>query len=806
MMKGRMTLLDAGFFGVRAIDNTQIMTPRKYQCAGCSSKMNMYTTRLFFYVVTPDVTPETLELHLWPLDKVPITYMDQPIPPAMGMPAYHLCGPITVSNFEQQPLPSYMSFSDYTGACVNSYVERFKLSQAMHSFRKLIPHHSREGKENAFKFQYEDKVATMNRLRIPFLLDPNRKPTDNNEGSFSYYKEMHEFPRRATVLWRGETPKASILVQPLSKMDETTNKGAGIVLLTQLIMFGILKPMSHDGTQGDPKHLELEEGWEKRTMMFVGDGLTMARIKSFDELLNTSTMNYTMKHEKARILRKALSRVVVITGDLHGCFHCLMPVYSLFYGALIQPIQAVLKWKRIQGSDITKCYQQANGLASMISDAVERHIVVHCFAELDQSQEFSRGLRECNRDSKKVALYLATCYVNWVESKRSTTTDEVFRMVLNFVTMMTKFKHMVLAVRSGDSIMIENMYIEMLPVFEVAMKKNYVEISCSMIETLYSSIDPIDLQRVRLNRTFPLYTGRNKRDDLMAHKAIDDHVEGQQPGYSNLGTNPENREAFCEASIHVTLYKKASQFANIHYYRNETETRRRNQLDNEVTRNKDGSVPPARTAEHHAISEFLQIVKFTTEIPGRKYSRKDVWDALSKTTVKIKERNEKESRSFMMKEGDFDVDGFAEAMYDNVSLEEGDSQGDKDVELPDAFYGNASNNNESGEQGEQMSSRNVADRGEVEIATGRRTKIKIRRAAVNELVFKDIIAEGRRKLEKKNLDVVRYRRFEREKRKRKLDDEVYDEISAFSEGGNESIEDEIELRKLKRMRYDTSSN
>ena len=212
----------------------------------------------------------------------------------------------------------------------------------------------------------------------------------------------------------------------------------------------------------------------------------------------------------------------------------------------------------------------------------------------------------------------------------------------------------------------------------------------------------------------------------MAHKAIDDHVEGQQPGYSNLGTNPENREAFCEASINVTLYKKASQFANIHYYRNETKTRRRNQLDNEVTRNKDGSMPPASTAEHHAISEFLKIVKFTTEIPGQKYSRKDVWDGLSKTTVKIKTQNEKESRTFMMKEGDFDVDGFAEAMYDNVSPvgnAEGDREGDKDVELPEAFYGNASNDNESDKQEEQnnstTSSQNVADRGEVEIATGR---------------------------------------------------------------------------------------
>ena len=30
MMKGRRTLLDAGCFGVCAIDNTQIMIPRKY--------------------------------------------------------------------------------------------------------------------------------------------------------------------------------------------------------------------------------------------------------------------------------------------------------------------------------------------------------------------------------------------------------------------------------------------------------------------------------------------------------------------------------------------------------------------------------------------------------------------------------------------------------------------------------------------------------------------------------------------------------------------------------------------------------
>ena len=69
--------------------------------------------------------------------------------------------------------------------------------------------------------------------------------------------------------------------------------------------------------------------------------------------------------------------------------------------------------------------------------------------------------------------------------------------------------------------------------------------------------------------------------------------------------------------------------------------------------------------------------------------------------------------------------------------------------------------NESDEPVEERNTslQNVVDRGEVETATGR----KICRVAVNELSFKDIIAEGCIRLEKKNLHGVRYRSFEREK-------------------------------------------
>ena len=101
-------------------------------------------------------------------------------------------------------------------------------------------------------------------------------------------------------------------------------------------------------------------------------------------------------------------------------------------------------------------------------------------------------------------------------------------------------------------------------------------------------------------------------------------------------------------------------------------------------------------------------------------------------------------------------------------------------------------------------SENVADKGEVEISTGGQcTTIKIWRAAVNnELAcFKDVVAEGLRKLDKKNLHVVRFCSFLRENRKRKLDDDVYNEVTKYSNGSDECMEDEIDLAKLKRMRF-----
>ena len=72
------------------------------------------------------------------------------------------------------------------------------------------------------------------------------------------------------------------------------------------------------------------------------------------------------------MIKEALDQVNNVTSDLYGVlFHFILAGYSLFYPSLIQPVQHLLGWKRIYGSYVNNCYQQAAGLTTMIDDESE---------------------------------------------------------------------------------------------------------------------------------------------------------------------------------------------------------------------------------------------------------------------------------------------------------------------------------------------------------------------------------------------------------------------------------------------------
>ena len=101
--------------------------------------------------------------------------------------------------------------------------------------------------------------------------------------------------------------------------------------------------------------------------MGPGYGLSQIRVKQFTDILSNQTYStINEEHENTVIIKKSLNQILDVTDGLYGgSFHFLQATYALFFGRLIQLVQALLSWKRIKVSDVTTFYQQAADLLSL---------------------------------------------------------------------------------------------------------------------------------------------------------------------------------------------------------------------------------------------------------------------------------------------------------------------------------------------------------------------------------------------------------------------------------------------------------
>jgi len=82
--------------------------------------------------------------------------------------------------------------------------------------------------------------------------------------------------------------------------------------------------------------------------------------------------SFMENYEQVREIRQAMDHVAVFPGDLHlGGFHFLQSIYNIFYGGLLQPMQAALGWKRIRYADVSQCYKVANNLTCFCREGIE---------------------------------------------------------------------------------------------------------------------------------------------------------------------------------------------------------------------------------------------------------------------------------------------------------------------------------------------------------------------------------------------------------------------------------------------------
>ena len=196
------------------------------------------------------------------------------------------------------------------------------------------------------------------------------------------------------------------------------------------------------------------------------------------------------------MIHKAIKHIINVTGDLHGgCFDFLAAGYSIFYAIIIQPIQKSLGWKRISGTDVTKCYQQAAGLSLMIEDELEKNIYAEYFLHTINYDK-KRLKFEIFEDEKELSVHVAGNFLQWMTLKRTSHTDKCFCVSLNYVHIMNLYRTFRLSVRAGGAVTIEWLYKEFLPIFLVTGKTHYLEIVLGMMDEHYGSISSKILQLV----------------------------------------------------------------------------------------------------------------------------------------------------------------------------------------------------------------------------------------------------------------------------------------------------------------------
>ena len=95
----------------------------------------------------------------------------------------------------------------------------------------------------------------------------------------------------------------------------------------------------------------------------------------------------------------------------------------------------MLKWKRICGSDVSKCYQQVASLASILATEMEHHFSSEYFKLVYHSQDKKTAFNNI-QDSQEFAICVARGYTRWIRNKWRSTDDQVSRMALNFVSIL----------------------------------------------------------------------------------------------------------------------------------------------------------------------------------------------------------------------------------------------------------------------------------------------------------------------------------------------------------------------------------
>ena len=120
-------------------------------------------------------------------------------------------------------------------------------------------------------------------------------------------------------------------------------------------------------------------------------------------------------------------------------------------------------------------------------------------------------MQSLQEKQSELAVFLARDFKDWFQERLDATTDGEFRRVLTFVKTMRIYKLFRSAMRSGDAIVIEALYVQFMPYWIAASKPNCFENALHQLDELYVREDTVPSAAASKNQSNASVVRRNQQ-------------------------------------------------------------------------------------------------------------------------------------------------------------------------------------------------------------------------------------------------------------------------------------------------------
>ena len=264
--------------------------------------------------------------------------------------------------------------------------------------------------------------------------------------------------------------------------------------------------------------------------------------------------------------------------------------------------------------------------------------------------------------------------------------------------------------------------------------------------------------------------------------------------------NPFQRLLPIQHSPHMMLTNKAMRFAQTEYNclnSNGDKDEKWMSLSDDLdpSNNRSNTAINCRAKEHLAIANYLHILGIGIEKPGRKYSKKEFIDALSKVEIRLEDKDEEARARRRMEEARSKDKGIMASIIDELfsnaerSPNDGNSPNrnvDLSVELDAANIARDGEDIKEEDDDDEVEDEDNEARGNVSsskiIVASTQWPIGVWLANVNELCYVDIELEGHKILKRRNPEVARFNCHKQRRRKLTFFSEVHARLERIDDG------------------------